>query len=145
MIAIVQGVAPRSAKLSSVKKLIVLAAVPAVPENYFNVKVIMDELRIEAIEFTMAADIKMCKFLLHVTNLFLFYLFSVIALVGKSQGKPKYGCPFCSAHTPYKEDGELYTLGDLMDLHQVIGYGFEVAGDTIAWSQILKQKNITSD
>ena len=49
-------------KLSSVKKLIVLGAVADVPENYFNVKVMLDQLNIEALEFTMSADIKMCKF-----------------------------------------------------------------------------------
>ena len=60
---LLQGIAPKSAKLTSVKKLIVLAAVADVPENYFNVKVILEQLNIEALEFTMAADIKMCKFL----------------------------------------------------------------------------------
>ena len=39
--------------------------------------------------------------------------------VGKSLGKPKYGCPMCSACDPYLTDGELYTLGDLFRLHQV--------------------------
>ena len=41
-------------KLSSVKKLIVLGAVADVPENYFNVKVMLDQLNIEALEFTMS-------------------------------------------------------------------------------------------
>ena len=50
-------------KSSSVKKLIVLGAVANVPENYFNVKFILDQLNVEALEFTMSADIKMCKFL----------------------------------------------------------------------------------
>ena len=57
-----QGVAPKTAKLSSVKKLIVLGAVPDVPENYFNVKIILDELNMEALEYTTAADIKMRRF-----------------------------------------------------------------------------------
>ena len=48
----------------------------------------------------------------------------VMTLVGKSSGKPKHGCPFCSAATPYLERGHLYTLGDLLDLHQVGGYIF---------------------
>ena len=43
-------------------------------------------------------------------------------LVGKSSGKPKYGCPFCSASVPYLEDGQLYTLGDLLHLHQVLSF-----------------------
>lgn len=57
-----QGVAPRGSKGTSVKKLIVIGAVAEVPENYENVKVILDQLNIEALEFTMTADIKMCKY-----------------------------------------------------------------------------------
>ena len=34
-------------------------------------------------------------------------------------GKPKFGCPFCSACTPYLSDGDLYCLGDLIQLNQV--------------------------
>ena len=40
-------------------------------------------------------------------------------LVGKSPGKPKFGCPMCSACTPYTDDGSLYTISDLLALHQV--------------------------
>ena len=35
-------------------------------------------------------------------------------LCGKSSGKPKFGCPYCSASTPYLDDGTLYTLADLL-------------------------------
>ena len=41
-----------------------LGAVAEVPENYCNVKVILDQLNIEALEYTMSADIKMRKFLI---------------------------------------------------------------------------------
>lgn len=43
------------------KKLLVLGAVAEVPENYYNVKVILDQLNIEALQFTVSADVKMCK------------------------------------------------------------------------------------
>ena len=43
------------------KKLLLLAAVPSVPENYYNVKKILDNLNLETVEFTTAADLKMCK------------------------------------------------------------------------------------
>ena len=56
-----QGVAAKQAKNSSVKKLMLLATVPGIPENYFNVKTILDNLNLESVEFTVAADIKMCK------------------------------------------------------------------------------------
>ena len=55
-----QGVAPKQAKNSSVKKLLLIAAVPKTPENY-DVKAILNELNIEALEFTVSADVKMCK------------------------------------------------------------------------------------
>ena len=57
----VQGVAVKQAKNSSVKKLLILGIVPEVPENYHNVKEILSSLNLEVIEFTAAADIKMCK------------------------------------------------------------------------------------
>ena len=50
----------RASKLSSVKRLILIGAVQDVPENYYNVKCILDQLNIEALDFTVSADIKMC-------------------------------------------------------------------------------------
>ena len=49
-------------KLSSVKRLILVGVVQDVPENYNNVKTILQELNIEALDFTVSADVKMCKF-----------------------------------------------------------------------------------
>ena len=43
---------------------------------------------------------------------------AVLCLVGKAPSG-KHGCPFCSASSPYTDDGELYTLGNLLDLHRV--------------------------
>ena len=55
--------ASKAAKSSSVKKLQVLGAVADVPENYHNIKMILSQLNIEALQFTVSADFKMCKFL----------------------------------------------------------------------------------
>ena len=96
-----QGVAAKQAKNSSVKKLFLLGVVPDVPETHYNVQTILSNLNLSAIEFTTAADLKM-----------------YMLLTGKSLGKPKFGCPFCSACTPYLEDGELYYLKDLLALHK---------------------------
>ena len=43
----------------------------------------------------------------------------VMILAGKSGGKPKFGCPYCSSSIPYTTDGALYTLGRLLELHEV--------------------------
>ena len=133
-----QGVASKQSKNSSVKKLFLLAVVPEVPETYFNVKAILSSLNLEVIEFTAAADIKMCKcFYLFINwseqkNVLQYLIMSILVyksitilvivliLIGKPGGKPAYGCPFCSARTPYKQGGKLYCLGDLLELHQVI-------------------------
>ena len=56
-----KGDAAKQAKNSSVKKLILAGVVPNVPENHFNVQTILSNLNLEAIEFTTAADLKMCK------------------------------------------------------------------------------------
>ena len=55
------------------KKLLLLGVVPGIPENYFNVQAILSSLNIEAIEFTAAADIKMCKF--KIMNSYQFIIF----------------------------------------------------------------------
>lgn len=40
-------------------------------------------------------------------------------LVGKSGGSPKHGCPFCSAGSPYHQNGNLYTIADLLQWNKV--------------------------
>jgi hypothetical protein len=79
-------------------------------------------VNIDAIEFTASADVNM-----------------LLILLGKSEGKPKFGCPFCSASTPYLDDGVLYTLSDLISLHD--GYLMNVS------VKKTKQKyhNVTND
>ena len=79
----------------------------------------MSNLDIESIEFTTAADVKMCKskYMIFIKNLAYFSV--VMILVGKSLGKPTFGCPYCSACTPQFLDGELYSLGNLVELNQV--------------------------
>ena len=47
-----------------------LGAVPQVPENYLNVKMIMEQLNLEAIEFTLSVDIKMRKFFIYLITIY---------------------------------------------------------------------------
>jgi hypothetical protein len=57
-----QGVAAKQGKNSGVKKLLLVAAIPGAPENYATVKATLDRVDIDALEFTVAADVKMCKY-----------------------------------------------------------------------------------
>ena len=57
-----QGVAPKSFKCSSVKKLLVLGIVPEVPENHPNMETLLGELNMEAVEFSVSADVKMRQY-----------------------------------------------------------------------------------
>ena len=61
---------------------------------------VLDSLNLEGVEYMTQADLKL-----------------LMIMVGKSGGRPKFGCPFCSASVPYQSEGELYSLHDLMDLH----------------------------
>ena len=96
-----KGVAAKSAKNSSVKKLMLLAMVLDIPEKYETVTKVLNLVNLEGVEYMTEADLKL-----------------LLILVGKPGGKPKFGCPFCSACTPYEKNGELYCLNDLLELHQ---------------------------
>lgn len=56
-----EGVASKSFEDSGVKKLIILALVQNVQENYDNVKLLWREIGIDKINGTIAADIKLCN------------------------------------------------------------------------------------
>ena len=57
-----EGILPKKFEDTSVKKLHIISAFPNVPERYENLKSILDDLSIEAVNFSISADIKMCKF-----------------------------------------------------------------------------------
>jgi hypothetical protein len=48
-----------------VKKLLVLGIVPQVPENHANMETLLEQLNMEAVEFSVSADVKMCKYLVY--------------------------------------------------------------------------------
>ena len=50
------------AKLSSVKRLLLLAMIQNVPEKYENVAEILSQLKLEGLNFSVSADIKMCMY-----------------------------------------------------------------------------------
>ena len=115
------GVAAKESLLSSVNRLVMLGLIPNCPESHHNVKVILEELGLESLEFLKSIDIKL-----------------VMILMGKSSGKPKFGCPFCSAAQPFKEKGQLYTLSRLVELHQAF------VADGRPYKDQMKYENVTN-
>ena len=54
--------AAKNFKSSSVKKLLIVIIYPEVPEVHSNLKKILGDLQIEAVDFLVSADIKMRKY-----------------------------------------------------------------------------------
>ena len=54
-----QGVASKQHKEGSVNKLLILLAVPATQELYHNIKVLLNELNLDTIDFMLTSDLKM--------------------------------------------------------------------------------------
>ena len=96
-----EGVASKDFKLSSVKRLLILSIYPEVPEVHSNLKNILSELNIDAIDSLVSADIKMLNL-----------------LCGKPEGKPHHACPFCNIGSPYTStEYQLYIIEDLYSWH----------------------------
>ena len=54
----------KTKKDSGVKKLILISVYPGVPEVYSNVRTLLEDLNIEALDFSITADLKMRKYIL---------------------------------------------------------------------------------
>ena len=101
------GVAPKQAKLSSVKKAMMLGFVPDVQENFFNVKTLIQKIDLTGLNVSFSVDIKMALY-----------------LIGKQSAGCKFNCIYCTCKAPWTEPGKLLTLGDLNNfLHDYIAGG----------------------
>ena len=91
-----EGVAPKEAKLSSVKKVLMLALVPDCQENYHNVKTLLQKLDFTGLDVSFSVDLKLALY-----------------LVGKQSGGCKHNCIYCTGTDPWSSEAELLTLGKL--------------------------------
>ena len=94
------GVCPKSTKLSSVKKLFVVGLVPNVQELYPNVKAMLEELKLDGIEYGLCADIKI-----------------YLCIIGKQTASCRHPCPYCEGQAPWNKESELLTIGSLLEWH----------------------------
>ena len=100
-------------------KLLILLAVPAVQELYHNIKVLLNELKLDAIDHVLTSDLMMgMEFcLLELKNVQL--LLSVLVMLGKDSGACRHACPYCEGCAPWTEASPMNTLGSLQDWHEV--------------------------
>lgn len=95
------GVCPRSTKLSSVKRLFVVGLVPDVQELYPNVKAMLEELKLEGIEYGLCADIKI-----------------YLCIIGKQTASCLHPCPYCEGEAPWDKVYKPLTIGSLNAWHE---------------------------
>ena len=92
---------PRSARFSSVKKMFIIGLVPQVQELYPNVKSILQELKLDGLEYGISADIKI-----------------YLILCGKQTASCLHPCPYCEGVAPWNGNYEDLTIGSLNHWYQ---------------------------
>ena len=91
------GVGGRKAKLTSVKRLMVIAAAPGVEENWYNIKCILDKLEVASLRTCLlSVDMKV-----------------QLLLCGKQTASSKHPCPYCECKAPFICTCPRNTLGSL--------------------------------
>ena len=97
------GVSGRQAKLTSVKKLMVVAAAPGVQETWQNIKSILEQLQIFSINSCVISfDMKV-----------------QLILCGKQTAASKHPCPYCECMAPFSCVCPRNTLGSLQIHHEI--------------------------
>lgn len=81
---------------SGVKKLLLLAIVPHIPENYLNVKGLLSALNLSAFDLLTTLDLKLCNI-----------------VSGLQASSCSYPCYACEAHKSFAKKARLRTLGML--------------------------------
>ena len=76
---------------------------PDTPEYYGNLRLMIEDLGIESLDFITTVDLNLA-----------------LILVGKPLRKPKYNCPFCDSCPPFSGTYNLYALARLFSEHKVI-------------------------
>ena len=95
------GVCTRTSKLSSVKKMFVVGLVPQVQELYPNVRLMMEELKLDGIEYGLCADIKI-----------------YLCIIGKQTASCMNPCPYCEGKAPWDKQYKVLSIGSLNEWHR---------------------------
>ncbi len=95
------GVAPQEKKDGSVKRLVIIALVPNIPENYDNAKIILDKLKINELPlpYTLATDLKLANI--------------ICGLMSHGSTHPRTWCDISKTQLQLGMTGNVRTIGSL--------------------------------
>lgn len=97
-----EGPVPSTSKLSGVKKCLLVGVLPYTQENYANVKLMLDLMKLGDLKPTYSCDLKMDLY-----------------LVGRDHGASRHNCIFGDGCTPWtKKPCNLLTVGDAKMWHK---------------------------
>ena len=97
-----EGAVPSTSKLSGVKKTLLVGVLPFTQENYTNVKLILDNMKLGALFPTYSCDIKMDLY-----------------LIGRDHGACRHNCVFGDGCTPWTQKPcSLITVGEAKMWHK---------------------------
>nr|XP_047135292.1 uncharacterized protein LOC124812537 [Hydra vulgaris] len=85
-------------KYTSVHKTLVLAVLPSIDENYANIKMLLDKLKLNSLDYSISEDLKV-----------------LLLMVGKQSAASKHPCPFCETELPNMLRAKSYSLTSLCD------------------------------
>nr|XP_047132589.1 uncharacterized protein LOC124811278 [Hydra vulgaris] len=85
-------------KYTSVHKTLVLAVLPSIDENYANIKMLLDKLKLNSLDYSISEDLKV-----------------LLLMVGKQSAASKHPCPFCETESPNMLRAKSYSLTSLCE------------------------------
>ena len=90
------GICPKKFSNNGVKKLQIVGLLPKVQESYDNLSLMLQELDLSGVDETLCADIKL-----------------ILTFEGKQSASSKHNCYICKGVSPWIEEADLMTIGDL--------------------------------
>ena len=93
-------------KVSSVHKSLILALVPTMNESYVNLKMLLDKLNLNSLEYSLSQDIKV-----------------MLQTLGKQPAACSHPCPYCETSKPDMLKAPNNTLASLCAWHTLSRFG----------------------
>ena len=123
-----EGYSSQDFKDSSVQNTLILAILPSMNESFVNLKMILDKLKINSLDYTVSEDLKV-----------------LLQMVGKQTAASKHPCPFCKTSSPKMLKSEHYTLSSLCKLYDDWMVDGAKLGNAKEFSNVVHPPLLTGD